>query len=73
MGKWISKSAISFAIKSSIVDAYRSLHMDVPKGITAHSVGSTVTNAAFTKSASWRKSVRPSSGLQCLHLSGNTS
>lgn len=48
----MSKSAISYAIHSCIPEAYKTAKVEIPRGITAHSVRSTSTNAAFFKHSS---------------------
>lgn len=51
VGKKMSKSAIGFAIKFCITEAYKALHIPVPTGITAHSVNALVEE--ICKMATW--------------------
>lgn len=51
-GKRMAKSTIIVAVRSCILKAYKASHTELPKGITAHSVRSAATNAAYSSNAS---------------------
>ena len=52
LGHRLPSSAISKALKACITESYLAQRRPIPQGLTAHSVRSMATNAAFTHNAS---------------------